>query len=192
MNNKDLVKSGEKREKLDRKGKRPDRAVQLMEGEATQYVNEAMLLYALPPCDINSKEGIGVRIEEYFTICAENDIRPSVAGMALALGVERNMINNWIVTGSKGDEITRILKKARQTLDFLMDQYMQRGKINPVSGIFLMKNNLGYKDQQEVVITPQNPFGDMQDRKTLEERYLESMPDAGEDDVIDTTAEDVP
>ena len=31
---------------------------------------------------------------------------------------------------------------------------MQNGKINPVSGIFLGKNNFGYQDKQEMVITP--------------------------------------
>lgn len=31
---------------------------------------------------------------------------------------------------------------------------MQNGKINPVSGIFLGKNNFGYQDKQEMVLTP--------------------------------------
>ena len=31
---------------------------------------------------------------------------------------------------------------------------MQTGKINPVSGIFLGKNNYGYRDQVEHVVTP--------------------------------------
>ena len=30
---------------------------------------------------------------------------------------------------------------------------MNNGKINPVAGIFMMKNNLGYKDTSEHVIT---------------------------------------
>lgn len=37
---------------------------------------------------------------------------------------------------------------------------MLNGKINPVSGIFLMKNNFEYQDKSEVVLTPNNPFGD--------------------------------
>lgn len=31
---------------------------------------------------------------------------------------------------------------------------MQNGKINPVAGIFLGKNNYGYQDKTEYVITP--------------------------------------
>ena len=36
----------------------------------------------------------------------------------------------------------------------LWENYMQNGKINPVSGIFLGKNNFGYQDKQEHVLTP--------------------------------------
>ena len=31
--------------------------------------------------------------------------------------------------------------------------YMNTGNINPVSGIFLMKNNFGYRDQTEYTIS---------------------------------------
>ena len=34
-----------------------------------------------------------------------------------------------------------------------MEDYLLNGQINPVAGIFLMKNNFNYKDQTEVVQT---------------------------------------
>ena len=58
-----------------------------------------------------------------------------------------------------------------------MEDYMQNGKINPVSGIFLMKNNFGYADKQEVVLTPNNPLGEQKSTDELEQRYLESVTD---------------
>ena len=36
----------------------------------------------------------------------------------------------------------------------MWETYMNSGKINPVSGIFLGKNNFGYQDKQEMVLTP--------------------------------------
>ena len=63
-----------------------------------------------------------------------------------------------------------------------MVDYMQNGKINPVSGIFLMKNNFGYADKQEVIVTPNNPLGDTKDTKELQEAYIEgSIVDETED-----------
>ena len=46
-----------------------------------------------------------------------------------------------------------------------------------------MKNNFGYADKQEVVVTPNSPMGEAQNDKQLEEKYQES--------VIDVEAEDV-
>ena len=62
-------------------------------------------------------------------------------------------------------------------MNLMMEDYMQNGKINPVSGIFLMKNNFGYADKQEVVLTPNNPLGEQKSNAELEERYLESVAD---------------
>ena len=52
---------------------------------------------------------------------------------------------------------------------------MQNGKINPVSGIFLLKNNFGYQDKQEVVVTPNNPLGDGAERSQLEDKYTDTV-----------------
>ena len=66
-----------------------------------------------------------------------------------------------------------------------MVDYMQNGRINPVSGIFLMKNNFGYQDKQEVVVTPKNPLGDAETPQALADRYIDldpvALPSASDD-----------
>ena len=52
---------------------------------------------------------------------------------------------------------------------------MEDGKVNPVTGIFWQKNYDGMKDQQEVVLTPnQNPLGEQKDAESLKQKYLEN------------------
>ena len=53
---------------------------------------------------------------------------------------------------------------------------MQNGKINPASGIFLMKNNMGYRDETEVVLSPGA------EKKSIEELTEEAslLPDPDE------------
>ena len=58
-----------------------------------------------------------------------------------------------------------------EALTAQMEDYMQNGKINPVSGIFLMKNNMGYQDKQEVVVTP-NQVNEVSETNLLEESNL--------------------
>jgi hypothetical protein len=89
--------------------------------------------------------------------------------MGMALGLDRRRL--WeIKTGNFGTQkslselptLTKdSIKKAYEYMEILWENYMQNGKINPVSGIFLGKSNFGYQDKQEMVLTPNtNPEAD--------------------------------
>ena len=56
---------------------------------------------------------------------------------------------------------------------------MQNGKINPVAGIFLMKNNMNYTDQQEVILKPDSPLGEASSAEDLRKKYLEDVRGSG-------------
>jgi hypothetical protein len=62
-------------------------------------------------------------------------------------------------------------------LEEMWVDYMQNGKLNPASGIFIGKNFFGYRDVQDVVVTPNNPIGDPASQKALEDKYLEVVDD---------------
>lgn len=161
--------------------KRPDRAkamsVNTDPGDNRKYIMHDMRMWKWPSVDMTKPEEVSERIANYFTICAEDDMKPSVAGMALAFGVSRNTLWRWSVgleCSTFPAESRDLVKKAYQLLNAQMENYMQNGKINPVAGIFLMKNNMGYKDQQEMVLTPNNPLGDQVQPETLQQKYLEA------------------
>lgn len=171
------------------KQRRPKRSeqmrVQTEPGDNRKYILHSLRLADLPKCDLKSVEDVTQRIKDYFTICAEDDMKPSVAGLALAMDIDRTYL--WeIRTGKTGKDpvVVNSIKKAMKILDLQMVDYMQNGKINPVSGIFLMKNNFGYTDEQKLVVQPEQPLGNAEDPKKIEEKYTESV-------VIDTTAEDI-
>lgn len=176
MNNKELAEVG----KQVTKRKRPDlsdkHSVHTEPGDNRKYILHSLRLAELPKLNLTSVEEVTQRIKDYFTICADDDMKPSVAGLALAMDIDRRYL--WeIREGLKGKNpaVADTIKKAMKILDLQMVDYMQNGKINPVSGIFLMKNNFGYADKQEVVLTPNNPLGDAKDTKELEEQYIDSV-----------------
>ena len=178
LNNTELAEVGKQVTK--KKRQRPDRSiaqtVHTKPGDNTKYINHSMRLYNLPKIELNDVDAVKQRVTEYFQICSEDDMKPSVAGLALALDIDRRYL--WeIREGRKGKspEVADTLKKTMQILDLQMTDYMQNGQINPVSGIFLMKNNFGYADKQEVIVTPQTPLGDTKDIKELENRYVDSV-----------------
>ena len=70
-------------------------------------------------------------------------------------------------------EQQKSLAREEGFMEEMMEGYMLNGKINPVSGIFLMKNNFGYTDKSEVVLTPNNPFGEnTASPEELQQKYL--------------------
>lgn len=180
------------------KKKRPDRtealSVHTEAGEMGQMIQNAMAIYNLPAIDTNDNAQVSQRIGEYFQICAERGMKPSVSGMAMALGVDRRRLWEWVNGAGPGKpkEVTDTIKRAYQILNFMIEEYMQNGKINPVSGIFLMKNNFGYRDQTEVVVTPNQVNADVPTQAEIEARYRDALPpaDEGENETDTITQQD--
>ena len=162
------------------KRKRPDRSealkVHTEPGDNAKYISHSLSLVALPKVDMSKPEEVNERVAKYFELCGEHDMKPSVAGMALAFDCDRSTLWKWvngIDCAYLPAESRHAVKKGYQLLNAQMEDYMQNGKINPVSGIFLMKNNMGYADKQEVVVTPNNSLGESASAEDLQTKYLE-------------------
>ena len=132
-------------------------------GDKTTLIQINAKLFAMPEIDMTDPEQVSERLGEYFRLYAEADLKPTVAGMAIALnGMSTNQLRCIVVnraTGGVGYKpaiakpVAVLIKKAYATLENLWESYMVSGKINPVSGIFLGKNNYGYQDKTEHVVT---------------------------------------
>lgn len=168
-------------ENVPKKRTRPDRkealSVHTEPGDNRKYLQHSMKIFGWPDVDMKDTEQVAERLTQYFALCESDDMKPSVAGMALAFGVDRTTIWKWangVDSAYIPTENRNLIKKAYQLLNAQMENYMQNGKINPVAGIFLMKNNMGYQDKQEMVLTPNNPLGDQVQPETLQQKYLEA------------------
>ena len=164
------------KKKRTRKDLSEKQSVHTNPGDNAKYIRHSLRLADLPKVSMADEVQVGERVKQYFEICAEDDMKPSVVGLALALDIDRVYL--WkIRAGEKGKNpaVVNILKKAMQLLDLQMNEYMAHGQINPVTGIFLMKNHFGYADKQEVVVTPQSPLGEIKDTKALEDQYKDSI-----------------
>lgn len=145
---------------------------QTKKGDNTKYLQNALASFDLPAIDIKDARQVGERVHWYFTNCLENDAKPGVAGLCNALGISRMTFFNWQNGRHTTKEHQAIARKAKGIIEELYEQYMSNGKINPVSGIFLMKNNFeGYYDRQEVVLTPGNPLDPQKDEAELKRLY---------------------
>ena len=179
MDDKSLTEIGEEIVKQKRPKRSEQMQVQTEPGDNARFISHALQISQMPTIDTSNVEQVEARLNEYFQLCAMNDMRPNVPSMALSLGIDRRTLWRWANGEGQGknSDIRDTIKRAYSLLNILIEEYMQTGKINPVSGIFLMKNNFGYADKQEVVLTPNNPLGEQKSNAELEERYLESVAD---------------
>lgn len=150
-------------------------------GENRRYIEHSLVFFDMPKVDMSKPEQVRQRIYDYFKACADADMKPSMAGLAVAMHVDRRRL--WEYREGRKDappETVELLRQVVGLLDLQMVDYMQNGKINPVAGIFLMKNNFGYADKQEVVLTPNNPLGESAQQAQLADKYLDLV-DVGEE-----------
>lgn len=146
-------------------------------GDNSKYLRHALVTMGMPPIDIANAAQVEERVLWYFWHCAENDMKPTVKGLCNALGIHRDTLHSWKTGDRRPGTHKDIALKAYDMLEELWEDYMMNGKINPVSGIFLGKNNFGYQDKQEYVVTPNtgNNYGDA-DIEAIEAKYAE-LPD---------------
>lgn len=88
------------------------------------------------------------------------------------------------IISMKKSDIDRIKREAAEEatetamvyflLENLWENYMQSGKVNPIAGIFLGKNNYGYQDKTEYVLTPNQQNDNDYSADEIRERYIAS------------------
>lgn len=159
------------------KGVPPQNQIMVEPGDNSKFLIHAMKIRQMPPIDVADIRQVEERITWYFNHCAEDDIKPTVSGFCNSLGITRQTLLNWRTGVHRADTHQAVILNAYSVLEELWENYMQNGKINPVSGIFLAKNNFGYQDKQDIVVTPNNN-NEVVDVKTIEAKYAE-LPDYG-------------
>lgn len=159
-----------------------DNGLMLEKGDNAKIMSINIALFNMQDIDMTDAQAVTDRLGEYFALYEQADLKPTVAGMAIALnGMSRQTLTAIAhdrVTGSTGyksalpPEVTATIKKAYKLMENMWETYMNSGKINPVSGIFLGKNNYGYQDKTEYVLTPNTQNDSDYDAEDIRQRYL--------------------
>ena len=149
--------------------------------ELTKQIGAELMYWYVKPKAVTDDE-IAERLTEYFQRTLGQGKLPTVEGMCLALGYPRETIWRW-ENGAEGSTPFRrtVIKKAKDIIATYDANLVAEGKLNPVTYIFRSKNYYGMKDQQEHVITPNNPLGDATSPEEIKKRLDEGIPE----DIID-------
>ena len=146
----------------------------LPEGYNTQMIMFMREVMPEEPIDINDVEEMNRRFTRYLDICAKYDKKIGNLAAYAAIGITKEQAKDFEVNSKSNPARAYFIKKVRQFCSMYREGLMQDGKVNPVTGIFWQKNYDGLRDQQEVVVTPNNPLGEMGDTERIKQKYLEN------------------
>lgn len=158
-------------------------------GDNSKYLGFAMQVGEMPHVSLKEPDKVAERLSTYFKMCFDADMKPTVSAMALSLGMSRQTltaIKNDRPTGSTARieniprETAAVIKKAYAYMETLWEDYMQNGKINPVAGIFLGKNNYNYQDRTEYVTTMNTNLDSDYSVEDIRKRYENDSPDSND------------
>ena len=82
-------------------------------------------------------------ISAYFAECLENDLHPTVTGLAFALDLDRRSLNNY----QGREEFFPTIKRAKNAVETYIEQTLMGGKAT-AGAIFNLKNNFGWIDER--------------------------------------------
>lgn len=143
--------------KIKRHRNRPDLknfgAENVEAGDNSRFLRHALAGLDLPPIDISDDKQVAARLDWYFNHCIEDDMKPTVTGMANCLGIDKTTLWSWRTGECRSSTHSPLIKKAYKLLEELWEGYMLSGKVNPASGIFLGRNHWGYQDKVDVVVS---------------------------------------
>lgn len=142
----------------------------------------------MPQIDPNNYEELEERVYWYFNECTKRGLKPGFAGLAAATKLSRDTLIDWRRGDRRpGQPHGKLMKSVSSILEMLMEGYMLEGQVVPLSGIFLMNNNFGYTQKQEVSVSTPNLLDNGRNMSELEQSYLESVPELPSPDTAPLT-----
>ena len=148
-------------------------------GDNTRFNEFSRELQLIGRCKVDKTVcGVEDRLDEYYEVCRNYDMRPSIGTLAIAFGVTRATIKNWIngVGVSGWDlEALKIFTVAYDAIGAETMDMALMGKASTVAAIFELKNNHGYRDEHHEVVQTKDPLGEKRSIESLKEKYGKSV-----------------
>lgn len=156
----------------------------------SESIHMVQELITWPAIDLTDPKQIADRFSDYCDLCERHHSKLLISGLCLALNVTRDELVKW--SNGKGSRLDRvltpesaaILKNILQTLEVAWESAVQNnGYKNPLTGIFLGKNNFGYADES-VNVVKHEEVDRGPSKAELEAKYQAALPTAQPAEVI--------
>lgn len=154
-----------------------DNGIVTQEGDNSKYAALLLEVHSWGKVDKSDVSALEERFIKYLNFCLSHDVKIGNQMCYLALGITKDNAYDWENGRGQGKPHSDFIKNVRAICSGNRELLLQDGKVNPILGIFWQKNYDGMKDVQDIVVTPNNPLGEVQDPATIQQKYLEGTAD---------------
>lgn len=173
------ARPGSRKNPLKPRSSQEQMSASLGSSDPMEMLTVSIELYNMPKVDLHDADAVRQRIADFFAAYRRHGLRPTLAGMGLALGIDRRRLRE-IKTGAAVKnktvqlmpaEVKGVIKDAYDMMEVLWESYMLSGRVNPVSGIFIAKNQFDYVDRVDYTLAP----GEEDQQRSMEDirsRYM--------------------
>ena len=104
------------------------------------------------PYAFSSVDGLQKDVGEYFDVCNNTQTVPTITSLALWLGVDKTTIYEH--ANNSNSPFSTILKNVITYCHSIIQNGTVEGKINPVTYIFISKNDYSMRDDKNITVSP--------------------------------------
>ena len=152
-----------------------DNGVHTKPGDNSRIAGFLLEVGRWPAPDKSNVEELEARFWKYVDLCFEKDVRVTNQVAYFAMGITRDDVYDWENGRSRSPEHSALIKKVNSFCGSYREMLGADGRLNPVTLVWWQKNYDGLVDKSEVVLTPNNPLGNITDAKQLENRIEGSV-----------------
>lgn len=104
-------------------------------------------------------------VQEYFDLCTDKQVVPTVTSLALWLGCNRDTL--YAHANNPNSPFSGIVKNCINYLHSIMQNGTVDGKINPVTYIFISKNDYAMRDDKNITVSAQSNSSPVNSQETM-------------------------
>lgn len=147
-----------------------------------RYLRFMLPFYHMPPVNTDNPDEVDERVNLYFDACLREGFVPTMAGLAVAVGVDRRTLAKWAEGARReGQAHGQAVKRFKMLSTGMIIDGMLNGTIQAIPGIFVTSNDGDYEQKATHTVQVEPGVTSGMSQEQLAKRYSA--------DVIDTTAE---
>ena len=147
----------------------------LADSSAIKLLDHKIRLANLPPVDYTVPQQVWQRSFDYFDICKEAQLAPTMSGYALALGLTLPTLRAWMKGKNQTlpEETYQAFGMSFAIINATLEDWLMYNKVNVAGGIFLLKHHFGYRDNNtEPIVNVDDREAEVDNQALIDEAMM--------------------